>query len=481
MDMNHFDRQPAISRRDVLKRTACGFGYFALANLCAQAMASDDRVSDSRAADKKTADPVSATKGPLAPKSPNFKPHAKRVIFMFMGGAPSHVDTFDYKPRLQADDGKTADGKGKGGRKLMKSPYKFARHGQSGLWLPEIFPNLATQADHLCLLNSMYTDVAVHPQAVSELHTGTFRFQRPSMGAWVLYGLGTENSDLPGFITINAQGGPQNYASGFLPASFQGTPIKGGNPKQQGSKIANIENPKLTAELQRKQLDLLDSLNRERLVKDEVNPELEGLIESYELAFRMEGAVPALMDFESESKATLASYGVGVKGTDNFGRQCLLARRFAEAGVRFIELGVGGWDHHNNLRSRLTTSAHAIDKPIAGLLADLDQRGLLKDTLVVWGGEFGRTPAAQLADGRDHNAAGFSMWMAGGGVKGGYRHGATDEHGTAAIEKKMHINDLHATMLYLLGLDHTRLTYQYSGREFRLTDLAGNVAMDVVA
>ena len=450
-----------ISRRKLLRTASCGFGYLALADMCANAAAADKA-------------------NPPAPKTPPLEVRAKRVIFLFMAGAPSHVDTFDYKPRLQADDGKTVDAKGKG-RKLMKSPFKFARHGQGGLWLPEIFPSLAKQADDLCLLNSMYTDVGVHPQAVIEMHTGTFRFQRPSMGAWVLYGLGSENSELPGFITINPAGGTQSYGSAFLPASYQGTRIEGGGPRQGGGRVANIENPKLTAELQRKQLDLLGSLNRERLEKDQVNPELEGLIESYELAFRMEGTVPTIMDTSSESAATLQAYGIGQKGTDSFGRQCLLARRFAEAGVRFIELGLGGWDQHNNLREKLSANAHAIDQPIATLIQDLKQRGLLKDTLVVWGGEFGRTPGAQKADGRDHNATGFSMWMAGGGVKGGYRHGATDEHGISAVDKKMHINDLHATMLYLLGLDHKKLTYQYSGREIRLTDLGGNVAKDVIA
>jgi hypothetical protein len=450
-----------ISRRKLLRTASCGFGYLAFADMCAMAAAEEPA-------------------NPLAPKAPRLKARAKRVIFLFMAGAPSHVDTFDYKPRLQSDDGKTVDTKGKG-RRFMKSPFKFARHGQSGLWFPDILPNLAKHADDLCLLNSMYTDVGVHPQAVIEMHTGTFRFQRPSMGAWVLYGLGTENTELPGFITINPAGGTQSYGSSFLPASYQGTRIDGGGPRQGGGKVANIVNPKLTAELQRKQLDLLGSLNRERLEKDQVNPELEGLIESYELAFRMEGAVPAIMDTSSESEATLQNYGIGEKGTDGFGRQCLLARRFAEAGVRFIELGVGGWDHHNNLRARLTANAHAIDKPIGALLHDLKQRDMLKDTLVVWGGEFGRTPAAQKSDGRDHNATGFSMWMAGGGVKGGYRHGSTDEHGITAVDKKTHINDLHATMLYLLGLDHTKLTYQYSGREFRLTDLGGNVAKDLIA
>jgi hypothetical protein len=452
---------PLMSRRELLKRTSCGFGFLALADLCATLAATESA-------------------NPLAPKAPHFKAHAKRVIFLFMGGAPSHVDTFDYKPRLQADSGKTVDGKGKG-RKLMKSPFAFSQHGHGGLWLPEIFPNLAKHSDELCLLNSMYTDAAVHQQALIQMHTGTFRFQRPSMGAWILYGLGTENSELPGFITINPAGGATSYGSSFLPASYQGTRVDGAGAKRGDGQMANIANPKLAVELQRKQLDLLGSLNRERLEKDQVNPELEGLIESYELAFRMEGAVPTVMDLSSETKATQEAYGIGEKGSDNFGRQCLLARRFAEAGVRFIELGIGGWDQHNNLRARLTANAHAIDKPIAALLHDLKQRDMLKDTLVVWGGEFGRTPAAQKEDGRDHNAAGFSMWMAGGGVRGGYRHGATDEHGIKAVDNKMHINDLHATMLYLLGLDHTKLTYPYSGREFRLTDLAGNVAKDIIS
>jgi hypothetical protein len=459
----------AISRRHLLRTSACGFGYLALADLCARA-----------ATQSSAGGSESATGSALAPKAPHFKARAKRVIFLYMQGAPSHVDTFDYKPKLKADNGKSVDGKGSA-RKLLASPFKFARQGRSGLWLPDIFPNLGKHADDLCLLNSMYTDAAVHPQATVQLHTGTFRFVRPSMGAWVLYGLGSTNKALPGFLTINPAGGTQTYGSAFLPASYQGTKIEGVGGGKGGNQVANIENPKLTAQLQRKQLDLLASINREQLARDKVNPELEGVIESYELAFRMEGAVPEVMDLSTEKKETLAAYGIDEPGTDRFGRQCLLARRFAEKGVRFIELSIGNWDQHNNLKAQLTTNAHAIDKPIAALLADLKQRGMLQDTLVVWGGEFGRTPSAQGKDGRDHNNKGFSMWLAGGGVKGGYRHGATDEHGVEAVEKKMHINDLHATMLYLLGLDHTRLTYQYSGREIRLTDLAGVVANDIVA
>ena len=450
---------PRFSRREMLKNAVTGFGYLALADMCTRAAAADNA-------------------SPLAPKAPHFAARAKRVIFLYMQGAPSHVDTFDYKPKLQADDGKTFD-TGKGSRKLLKSPYKFARAGKSGLWLPSIFPELAKHADDLCLLNSMYTDVAVHTQATIMLHTGNFRFVRPSMGAWALYGLGTENQDLPGFLSINPAGGTQSYASAFLPAAYQGTKIDLAGKK--GSPIANIENPKLSAELQRRQLDLLGTLNRDQLAADKVNPDLEGIIESYELAFRMEGAMPEVLDFSNEKKTTLAAYGIDEQATDRFGRQCLLARRFAEKGVRFIELGIGNWDQHQNLTAQLAANAQAIDKPIAALLGDLKQRGMLKDTLVVWGGEFGRSPAAQGPDGRDHNNKGFSMWMAGGGVKGGYRHGSTDEYGMAAIDKKMHINDLHATMLYLLGLDHLKLSYQYSGREIRLTDLAGQVVKDVVA
>ena len=460
-----FDNLPNgfISRREMLKTASCGIGLVALADLCARSAAASE-----------------STSNPLAAKPPHFKARAKRVIFMFMGGAPSHVDTFDYKPRLQADSGKTSDAKGNKGRKLMKSPFKFSQHGKSGLWLPEVLPNLAEHADDLCLLNSMYTDLPAHPNATLMMHTGNFRFTRPSMGAWTLYGLGTENAELPGFITLNQQGGSAaNYGSAFLPAAYQGTLIQG--MERNKSAIANIDNAKVSDELQRKQLDLLAMLNRERLEKDKFNPGLEGVIESYELAFKMEGALPRVMDISDETEETQKAYGIGIKGTANFGRQCLLARRFAEAGVRFIEVGTGGWDQHNNLKAKLTTNCHSIDKPIAALLADLKQRDMLKDTLVVWGGEFGRTPGSQNGDGRDHNAAGFSMWMAGGGVKGGYRHGATDEHGVAAVEKKMHINDLHATMLYLLGLDHEKLTYQYSGRAIRLTDLAGVVAKDIVA
>jgi len=463
--LNLWPRQ-TLSRRDLLKVGSCGFGYLALAGLCSQASAS--------------------SRNPLAPKSPHFEPKAKRVIFMFMQGGPSHVDTFDYKPQLESHDGQPVGSQGGNARarKLMKSPWKFSQHGDSGLWLSELFPHLADRADDLCLLNSMHTDLPNHPQAAVQMHTGSFQFVRPSIGSWVLYGLGTENQELPGFITLNPLariGGAQNYGSAFLPAPFQGTRIGGEGEKLASARIPHITNARLSGELQRRQLDLLQSMNRERLEQDAVNSQLEGVIESYELAFRMQGAVPRLMDVSDETQATLDEYGIGERATDDFGRQCLLARRFAEAGVRFIELSHSGWDQHNNLRARLTANTQAIDKPVAALLTDLARRGLLDETLVVWGGEFGRTPGAQREDGRDHNATGFSMWMAGGGVKGGIRYGATDEHGITAVENKVHVHDLHATILHLLGLDHERLTYRYSGRDFRLTDVYGRVVNEIMS
>jgi hypothetical protein len=466
-----------VSRRDMLKTVSSGFGMLALAGLCAERAAAETVSSGGTAGNS----------NPLAPRAPHFAAKAKRVIFMFMQGGPSHVDTFDYKPQLKVDDGKTVPltyGNKAGKRTLLKSPFEFAQHGKSGLWLSELWPNLAKNADQMCLLNSMTTDLPNHPQASIQMHTGSFQFVRPSMGSWILYGLGSENQELPGFITLNPLsriGGAQNYGSSFLPAPYQGTRIGGeGEPLARAS-VPHIVNRELPPSLQRKQLDLLQSLNRTRLEQDAVNNELEGVIQSYELAFRMQGAVPKLMDLSGESQATMEAYGIGEKGTDDFGRQCLLARRFAEAGVRFIELSYPGWDQHNSLKAKLKSNCGGVDKPAAALLADLEQRGLLKDTLVIWGGEFGRTPHAQRDDGRDHNATGFSMWMAGGGIKGGQRYGATDEYGIAAVENKVHIHDLHATILHLLGLDHEKLTYRYSGRDFRLTDVHGNVVKDIIA
>jgi hypothetical protein len=455
-----------LSRREMLQAASCGFGYLALAGLATEASAN--------------------YQNPLGPKAPHFTPKAKRVIFLCMRGGPSHVDTFDYKPQLNKDDGKANSTayNNKGGRKLLGSPWKFAQHGKSGLPISELFPHLAKHADDLCLLNGMYGDIPNHPQSYIQMHTGSFQFVRPSVGAWTLYGLGTENQNLPGFITISPEtrvGGAQNYGSSFLPAVYQGTAIGQLGQPLDRAQIGNIANNRLPRDVQRDQIDLVQAMNRELVERKQVNSELEGVIESYELAFRMQTAVPKLMDFSDESAATLDMYGVGKGAADNFGRQCLLARRFAEAGVRYVELCHANWDQHGGLRANLTRNCTSIDQPIAALISDLKQRGMLDETLIVWGGEFGRTPHAQGTDGRDHNATGFSMWMAGGGVQGGQRYGATDEYGIAAVENKTHFHDLHATMLHLLGLDHTRLTYNYAGRNFRLTDVYGRVVKEVIA
>jgi uncharacterized protein (DUF1501 family) len=306
---------------------------------------------------------------------------------------------------------------------------------------------------------------------------------RPSLGAWALYGLGTENENLPGFVTLTPPavfGGAQNYGSSFLPAIYQGTRIGSDNRPIAGAEIRNLASP-LNARAQRAELDLVQTLNREALKRDQVNPDVEGVIESYELAFRMQSQMPAVMDISKETDATKKLYGIGSGGTEDFGRKCLLARRFVEAGVRFVEISHGNWDQHFNLTNALQANCNAVDLPISGLLTDLEKRGLLKDTLVIWGGEFGRTPHAQGGDGRDHNNKAFTMWMAGGGVKPGFSYGQTDEYGYEAVENKMPIHDLHATILALLGLDHEKLTFKYAGRDFRLTDVHGEVAKAVMA
>jgi hypothetical protein len=449
---------PDYSRRQMLLGSACGFGYLALAGLLASG---------------------SETPGgfvsPVAPKPPQFPAKAKRVIFLFMQGAPSHVDLFDYKPKLIADGGKP------GMRGPLLAPqWNFRRSGKSGLYISDLFPDLSKHADDMCILNGMYTDNPAHPQATIQMHTGSVRFVRPSMGAWILYGLGTENQNLPGFITINPPpgvGGAQNYGSGFLPAAFEGTRIDG-----DGSRLIPNVTSRVPASMQRKQIDLIQLMNQDMLNRSGQNAQIEGVIASYELGFRMQSTVPAVMDTAKESPYTLDLYGIGEgKTTNTFGRQCLMARRFAEAGVRFIEVGFSGWDQHNQLRTKHAANAHAVDRPIAGLLADLKQRDMLKDTLVIWGGEFGRTPWSQNGDGRDHNAKGFSMWMAGGGAKGGMNYGATDDYGYKAVTDSMHIHDLHATILAMLGLDHEKLTYRYAGRDFRLTETSGIVQKAIIA
>ena len=446
----------------MLRLAACGFGSVAFASMATRASAASLLLDDD------------AATNPLAPKRPHFAPRAKRIIFLCMAGAPSHVDTFDYKPELASMDGKTF----RGNSKLLASPWKFSQSGKSGLWISDLFPNLQKQADQLCLLRGMKAEIPAHAQASIQLHTGSFQFVRPSMGAWSLYGLGTENENLPGFVAINPRGdngGAQLYGNGFLPAAYQATPVRiGGNRANQSQDaIPHIDNDRYGTKSQREQIDLIQRLNKERLKREKEDRELEGVIQSYELAFRMQAEVPDLVDLSDEKKATLDMYGIGKEPTDSFGRQCLLARRLAEKGVRFIEVSHGGWDTHRNLRDELAKQCGEIDQPIAALLADLKQRGMLDDTLVLWGGEFGRTPYAQNGDGRDHNAKGFTMWMAGGGVQGGLSYGSTNEIGDTAVDGVMDIHDWHATVLHLCGLDHERLTYRHAGRDFRLTDVKG--------
>ncbi len=458
-----------FSRRDALQQLSAGFGYLAFAGISSQASAKDESA---------------VSKNPLAPKEPHFPARAKRVIFLCMQGGPSHVDTFDYKPQLITDHGK----RGKYGGQLLKSPWQFRQHGEGGLWISDLFPNVAKQADHLSLIRSMQCDQPVHPGAMTQMHTGTAQFIRPSLGAWTLYGLGTENDSLPGFISLSPPPGTaRNYGSSFLPAIYSGTKVGGGAgaarimQNDSGRSVPDIKNPRLTPAQQRAQLDLIQSLNRDKLGRDDHQPGVEGVIESYELAFRMQDVMPELMDTSGESESTLSMYGIDGGTTDGFGKQCLLARRFVEAGVRFIEVTHGNWDQHVRLSTDHQARAEACDKPIAGLLQDLQQRGLLKETLVIWGGEFGRTPAAQGPDGRNHNNKGYTTWMAGGGVKGGFSYGATDEHGYESVENPCHIHDWHATILHLMGLNHKKLTYQYAGRDFRLTDVHGDVVKDILA
>src|SRR5262245_29507152 len=389
-----------FSRRDALKAAASGFGYLAFASL------------STWAAEKAA--------GPLAPKSPHAPARAKRVIFLCMEGGPSHVDTFDYKPKLTADKAKEI-GKGRvPTAKLLPSPWQFRRHGQSGLWVSELFPEVARHADDLCVVRSMHTDLPNHTQAFLQMHTGVFQSPRPSLGAWVLYGLGTENDNVPGFISLCppvGSGGAANYGSSFLPAIYQGTRIGTAGKPVAANSLSNLTNARRSTAAQRVQLDLVQALNRAAREREQVHPGIEGVIESYELAFRLQGGLPRLMDLARESPATQKLYGLGHAATEGFGRQCLLARRFVEAGVRFVEVCHGGWDQHSNLREGHAKNARAVDGPIAGLLADLKARGLLRDTLVLWGGEFGRTPYGQTDNGRDHNHKGYTLWMAGGSVK----------------------------------------------------------------
>jgi hypothetical protein len=467
----------SINRRCMLKNSAVGFGSLALYAMLHKE-ASHGAETGAR----------SSGAGPF-----HFAPRAKRVIFLFMKGGPSHVDTFDYKPQLQKDDGKelpfdkprvqfaaTGD--------LLGSPWKFRQYGESGIHVSDLFPHVAQRVDDICFLNSLHGTNAAHGGALLKLHTGSDNFVRPSMGAWIHYGLGTENDNLPGFVTICptlAHGGVKNWGSAFLPAEYQGVPLGVASQPSSDAHVKYIENPRFSSGVQRLQLDLLGEMNREHLTQSPTEPSLEARIKSFELAFRMQSEMPLAQDFSEESPATLEMYGLNDSVTEDFGRQCLLARRFAERGVRFIQVTHSDtnvqWDQHGKLKEGHEKNAREVDRPIAALLTDLKQRGLLEDTLVMWGGEFGRTPVAQGKDGRDHNPEGFTMWMAGGGVKGGIQYGATDEYGYYAVENKMHVHDLHATLLHLLGLDHERLTYRYAGRDFRLTDVFGHVHTGILA
>lgn len=392
-----------------------------------------------------------------------------------MEGATSQMDTWEYKPKLQEDDQKV----GPGGGTLTASKFKWAQHGQTGTWVSELYPHMSKHVDKLCFLRGLHTDTPAHPQAVIQLHTGAAlaSLTRPSMGSWLMYGLGTENQDLPGYITINPPpnfGGAVNYGSAFLPAHFQGTKIN------DSGFLPNVK-ANTVSTLQRKQIDLLQSMNRDLAGKPGAPDELEGIIQSYELAFKMQDKVPEILDISKEPQHVLDAYGVKPGAAGSFARQCIMARRLSEAGVRFVEICHPGWDQHNNLHQGLTRNCAATDQPTAALLADLEQRGMLEDTLVLFGSEFGRLPTAQGPDGRDHNITGYPMWLAGAGVKKGFSYGATDEYGLHAVEGRMHTTDLHATLLALMGLDHEKLTYRYAGRDFRLTDVAGNVVKEIFA
>ena len=448
-----------ITRRQALKSAGAGFGMVALAGLIGQ---------HAKAA------PPAAPK-PLAPKSPHFKPRAKKVIFVFLQGAVSQMDTFEYKPKLQADGGKP----GPGGGTLTASKFKFKQYGQTGSWFSVLMPNIAKHADSLTWLRGLHTDTPAHPQAVVQLHTGSANaaLTRPSLGAWLMYGLGTDNQDLPGYVTINPTpnfGGAVNYGSAFLPAHYQGTRI------DDRGHLPNLKASTGPA-LQRKQLDLIQAMNRDLAKNPGAPDQLDGVIESYEVGFKMQGKVPELLDLSKEPKAVLDEYGVTDGPASSFARQCVMARRLNEAGVRFVEITQPGWDHHNNLHKGLIDRCQSVDKATAALLTDLGRRGLLDDTLVLFGSEFGRQPTTQGVDGRDHNITGYPMFLAGAGVKKGVTYGATDEYGVKAVEGRMHTNDLHATLLALLGLDHERLTYNYAGRDFRLTDVAGKVVTEILA
>jgi hypothetical protein len=461
----------------MLRHFANGFGVLGLAGL----FADDVLASDVAGAN------------PLAVKLPHYPAKAKRIIFLFMSGGPSHVDTFDPKPKLTEYNGKPLPFempklvRTKTGN-LLASPYKFRKHGRSGTDVSELFPHVAGCVDDICVIRSMVADNINHNGACLQMNTGEQAFSRPSMGSWLLYGLGSENQNLPGFVVISpaqpAQGAPL-WSSSFLPAAYQGTLVA--NLKDP---VADLTNTRFPVKDQREQLNVLRRLNELHRANREEDSRLSARIESFELAFRMQAQAPEAFGIDGESEATKKLYGVGEEMTDIFARQCLMARRLSERGVRMVQVyhtqtakrsSCQLWDQHGGLKTELPLNCAATDRPIAGLLNDLKARGLLDETLVVWGGEFGRTPTAEGTDGREHHPFGFTMWLAGGGIRGGMVHGATDDFGWYAVKDRVHVHDLHATILYLMGIDHERLTYRYSGRDYRLTDVHGNVVREILA
>lgn len=478
------NRQPNLedrflTRREMLQSCGMGLGALALAQLSGQPALAEDK----------------GYVNPLAPKAPHFAPKVKRVIHFFMNGGPSQVDTFDPKPMLTKYHGKSLPIHLKTERKTgvgFGSPYKFQKYGQSGIEVSEVYPHIAQHVDDLCVIRSMHTELPNHEPSLLLMNCGEQRQVRPSFGSWLTYGLGTENQNLPGFIVLCPMGypvsGTQNWTAGFLPSVYQGTYIDT-KETEVDRLIQHIKNQSTSREQQRKQLDLLAKLNQRYQQKRQEDSLIEAQIQSYELAFRMQAEATDAFDISKEPEHIREMYGNTL-----YGRQTLMARRLLERGVRFVQIWQGKdqpWDNHEYLVTGLRQLATATDKPIAALLTDLKQRGMLDDTLVIWGGEFGRTPVVELTGasggtdeatwGRDHNNHGFSMWLAGGGLKKGYIHGATDEFGFAATEKKVHVHDLHATLLQLLGFDHERLTYRYAGRDFRLTDVHGVVVPDLLA
>ena len=465
---------PNTTRRHWLQNTGCGFGALAF-HAFAQQIAG---AADSR----------SGQVGHHAAR-------AKRVLFLFMHGGVSQVDSFDPKPMLKQYDGKPLPFKGldgldielkdkAGNGRVMDTVFPFRQHGESGAWFSSLWPNLAKHADDLCFIKSMHTRGTSHGQAVAMIHTGNDNLLRPSVGSWVSYGLGTENQNLPAFVSVTppaGHGGARNYGSAFLPAHHQATTLGHSTSKTADATIEYLQNPKVSLRDQQRQLEMLNRINRKHLDRTG-DAQIDGVIRSYEMAARMQGIAPELIDISTESKATQELYGMNQKPTADFGHRCLLARRFCEAGVRFVQVSTPYvWDQHGGLVKGHTKNAMAVDQPISGLLTDLKQRGMLDDTLVVWGTEFGRTPVAQGKDGRDHNPAGFTVWLSGAGVKPGHSHGSTDDFGYFAQDNKVHMHDLHATILHLLGIDHERLTYRYAGRDFRLTDVYGEVVKEILA